>query len=52
MPLPLLPVNTPEYLRDLASRTTDYFDRLALKVLADQLEEIETKHREANSEDV
>lgn len=44
----LLPSNTPEFLRDLALRTTDYFDRLGLNVLADQLEEIEAAHSRRN----
>lgn len=46
----LLPSNTPEFLRDLANRTADYFDRLGLNVLADQLEEIEAAHARRTSQ--
>lgn len=39
----LLPINAAEYIRDLATRV-DEFDRIALRLLADQIDKIEAAH--------
>ena len=39
----LLPINTADYIRDLATRV-DEFDRISLQLLADQIDELEATH--------